>query len=473
MSVRAEHSLPALRTDAHGQRHVDWRAMLALAVPLAMNSATQTALNLIDTWFVGRISTQALAGMGAIQWLVIVFIALLGGVGMAVQTLVAQAHGGRRYARAGQATWTALWAAMLTAPVFFIIGFNGRALLAPAGIDAAVLDLAIQFWQPRMLGAPLGVAIWALLGFYNGIGRPRVTLVVNVMMLVINALLDWLFVIHWNMGMAGAAYATNYAMACGLGLALYLFLFTPDLQRYRQRLMWRLHVDRLLIQLKLGLPMGVMLAADVFGFALFQLMQVKLGAVDGAATQIAMMLTSIAYMPAVGIALAGTTLVGHSIGAGDRDWAQKMGNATILLAMTYMGGIGLLLAVGGPWLMPWFVASSDPLANEVIRTGVVILWLAGAYQLFDGMTLGASLCLRGAGDAIVPAAMFITLSWLFFVPLAHALAFAPGQGWVDFLPQFGFGTIGGWAAAVIYVCIIGCSMVLRWRSGAWKKIRLR
>ena len=69
----------------------------------------------------------------------------------------------------------------------------------------------------------------------------------------------------------------------------------------------------------LGVPMGLLPAADLIGLALFQLMQAAQGTIAGAATQIAMMMTSLAYMPAVGIAIAGTTLVGQSIGAGDRD----------------------------------------------------------------------------------------------------------------------------------------------------------
>ena len=58
------------------------------------------------------------------------------------------------------------------------------------------------------------------------------------------------------------------------------------------------------------LSMGAMYAADLFGMALFQLMQVRLSAVDGTATQIIMMLTSMSYMPGIGIAL-----VAHAAGA--------------------------------------------------------------------------------------------------------------------------------------------------------------
>ncbi len=84
-----------------GHAHVDQRAVLALALPLMANSAVQIVLNLTDMWFIGRISTRALAAVGAVQWLVIVVVLVLGGAGTAVQTLVAQAYGARRYRRAG------------------------------------------------------------------------------------------------------------------------------------------------------------------------------------------------------------------------------------------------------------------------------------------------------------------------------------------------------------------------------------
>jgi MATE family multidrug resistance protein len=59
-----------------------------------------------------------------------------------------------------------------------------------------------------------------------------------------------------------------------------------------------------------------------------------------------------------------------------------------------------------------------------------------------------------------------------FVPLAHSLSFAPGQGWWDVLPQFGFGAAGGWSAMLVYVLLLAAALHLRWRSGRWRQIRL-
>jgi MATE family multidrug resistance protein len=261
-------------------------------------------------------------------------------------------------------------------------------------------------------------------------------------------------------------------MLLGLLFALYVFLRADLRASYRTHLTWRPDAANLWREFRLGLPMGAMYAADLFGMALFALMMVRLGQVDGATTQIVVMLTSIAYLPGVGLALAGTTLVGQAIGAGDRDWARRLGNSVIAVTTGYMGAVGVLLALLGPWLLPWFVSATDPQADEVVALGAVLLWIAAGYQLFDGLQLSSGFALRGAGDVRVPAVIFLGLAWGVFVPLAHMLSFARGEGWTDALPQFGFGAMGGWTAMLVYVVLLAAAMHLRWRSGRWRRIRI-
>jgi MATE family multidrug resistance protein len=93
-----------------------------------------------------------------------------------VQTLVAQAYGGRRYARASQATWTALWASLFTVPAFLLLAVTGSQIFGPFGLPPEISQIALTYWFPRMLGSPLAVALWAVMGFFNGIGRPTITL---------------------------------------------------------------------------------------------------------------------------------------------------------------------------------------------------------------------------------------------------------------------------------------------------------
>ena len=82
--------LPAVILDADGRSRVDLRAVIALALPLFINSSIQALLNLTDTWFIGRLSTDATAAVGATYWFMIVGILFFGGPGMAVQ--IGRAH---------------------------------------------------------------------------------------------------------------------------------------------------------------------------------------------------------------------------------------------------------------------------------------------------------------------------------------------------------------------------------------------
>jgi MATE family multidrug resistance protein len=463
---------PALKRDPQGRRRVDLRAVVALALPLFLNSSVQAVLNLTDTWFLGRISTAAVAAVGAVYWFVIVFVLVFGGVAMAVQTLVAQAYGAGEYQRASRATWTGLWVALSMTPLYVVASLSGDWLLRPFALEPQIRALALEFWFPRMLGAVLGVSLWAVSSFFSGIGRTGVTLAIMIAVALVNAALNQLFIFELGWGVAGAAWATGAAQLVGLCLALAVFLTRALRVQYGCQRTWRTSAREMRGAFLLGLPMGLVPALDVGSLALFQVMQVGLGEVAGAATLIVMMMTSIAYMPAVGIASAGTTLVGQSIGAGDKAWATRVGNTAIKLNVAYMGLVSLALALGASWFLPLFVSAGDAHAAQTVALGATLLWFAAAYQIFDGLNLGCAFALRGAGDARVPALLVLMLSWLVFIPLAHTLTFGPGQGWIEGVPKLGWGAVGGWTAIAVYTMCLGLIMLLRWRSGAWRRIDL-
>jgi MATE family multidrug resistance protein len=464
--------LPACRLSADGRRHIDVAAVLRLAAPLMASNAVQAVINLTDLWFIGRLSTDAVAAMSAIYWIMTCAILVVGGVGLSVQTFVSQAEGSRRLARAALATWCALWATLATVPLFVLLAFAGPWLLQPFALAPSVEQLALAYWEPRMLGAALGSAAWPLMGFFNGIGATRFTMGIVVTMVIVNFPANQWMMFEWNLGIAGAAWGTNIAQLAGLLVAFAFFTTGATARRYRTRLMWRPSATMIRAQFKVGLPVGVMYGADVLGVALAQMMVAQVSAVGAAATQVIMTLTSLAYMPTLGLATAGTTLVGQSIGVGDKEWARRLGNFIIALCVGTMGGVALLLLVFGPWIVPQFISAGDVAAAAAIALALKLLWPAMAYQAFDGLYFGASFAMRGAGDTRVPAATALILSWGLFIPLAHTLVFTPGAGWIDGLPQFGLGAMGAWLALMTYATLLGTSMLIRWRSGRWRSMSL-
>jgi MATE family multidrug resistance protein len=464
--------LPALRRDAQGRRRVDARALLRIAAPLMLTNSIQAALNLTDTWFIGRLSTEALAAIGAIYWLMSAVIFVLAGVGLAVQAFVSQADGGGRRARAAQSAWNGVWAALLSFPLYLLAAALGEPLLGLFDLPGGVGPLAVGYWEPRMQGAVLGAVSWAFLSFFNGIGATRLTLGVTVVTLAANIPANHYLMFELDLGMAGAAWGTNLAQACGVLVAMTVFLRGRLAHRYRTRQAWRPQPRLMWRQFRTGLPIGVMYGADVLGVSLMQLMVTQVGNAGAAATQIVMMLTAIAYMPTLGLASAGTTVVGQAIGAGDREWAGRLGDYVIRACAGLMAVVALLLLAIGPWIVPWFVGSGDAGSAEAVRLALLFLWPAAAYQIFDGLYFGSSFALRAAGDTTVPAVASLGLSWLVFVPLAHALVFDAESAWIAGLPQAGLGALGGWLALAAYVMVLGAVMYLRWRSGRWRQFNL-
>ncbi len=461
---------PAFRLDAQGRRHIDMRAVLAMAAPLVLNSTVQAVLGLTDTWFVSRLSVTATAAMAAVYWLVVLALLFFGGATMAVQTLVSQAYGGGRYRRASQAMWMGVWASIATAPLFVGLLYLGPGLLAPFGLQPEIGQLASDYWGPRMLGGPLGAAIWAITAYFNGVGRTRIPLAITLVVALVNVGLNHLFIFEFGWGIAGAAWATTAAQGIALVLAAIVML-RVDVVRMQPRLTWRPRLGAIGRQFRLGVPMAATASVDLLAAALFQLMQVRIGAVDGAATQIVMVFTSIAYMPGLGLALAGTTLVGQAIGAGDRDWAARLGKRVILLTSSFMGGLGILMALAGRLLVPLFVNGNDPDAGATIALATQLLWIAAVYQITDGLNFSSSFCLRGAGDVLVPAVLVFVLGFGLFLPLSYLLTFGPGQGWFGG-PGMGWGAVGGWTALAVYSAAAGLALALRWRQGAWRQVRL-
>lgn len=462
--------LPAVLYAPDGSRRVDYRAVFAMAWPLVLNFSLQAILSLTDVWFLGRLSTNALAAVGAIHFLVFIFIMLLGGVGQAVQTMAAQAWGAGARIRAASYAWNGLWASIATVPIFLLLAHSGAYVLAPFGLGAEINSLALEFWFPRLWTGFLATALWGLGGFFNGIGRTRVALMVGVIVMLSNVVFNQLLIFEAGMGVAGSGWGTGAAQLVGVLVYIGLMLARRQNAELHSRGVWRPRVARVWRLFKLGVPMGMAGAFDIAGFAFFQLMLARVGAVESAASQVVMMLTSLCFMPMVGMGLVGTTLVGQSIGAGNREWARISGNAVIRIGVVFMGGMGLLLALSGEWVVPFFLHAEDIDAEAARALGRELIWIATAYQVFDALNMGCGFCLRGAGDVRFPAIMLVVLSLGIFVPATHMMTFAPGQGLVHFLPQFGLGAHGAWLAAVGYIFLLGTAMLLRWRSGAWKKM---
>ena len=191
----ANTRLPAVLYQPDGTRRVDYRAVVALAWPLFVQFSVQGFLNVVDTWFVGRLGADAVAGMNAVNFTSFTLLLLFGGTGIAVQTIVAQRHGEGRGARAGQAAWHGIYSGILVAPLAVIVALGGTQFFEFFSLPSTVVQAASDYWLPRMAAGGLVVVYFALSNFFNGVGRTRISLLGAVVAFVCNVVLDWLLIL--------------------------------------------------------------------------------------------------------------------------------------------------------------------------------------------------------------------------------------------------------------------------------------
>jgi MATE family multidrug resistance protein len=447
-------------SDTAGWRRGGLRQVAHLAYPVVLQNLSVTTLHMVDAAFLGRVGPTEMgaAGYGGLWiWTALCFFL---GTGTGVQTFVAQAHGAGRERQCGPWAWQALAAVLpplVLATALFAWAFPALlTLLAPA---VELQGLSTEYVRARALGC-VGVATTMVLGaFFRGLGDMRTPLLVTMTAALANVVLDW-GLIFGNLGLPalgvrGAGLAT--AIAEWLGAALLLACFLRG--RVRRAFATvpvrpRLQVIRRFV--RTGAPIGGMWFLDMITFSLFTTLIARMGSDAMAASQAFVVLLHVSFMQVIGFQIAAMTLVGRYIGADDHDAAERSYRSAMLLGVGYAGVVGLLfLLIPGPLLR---IFTSDA---RVLELGLPLLAVGALFQLCDAVGIIANGALRGAGDTRWPFLVQTAMAWGLFLPL----------GWLGGVALDG-GLVGAWLGGTAYFTALGIAMTWRFRSGAWKRVRI-
>jgi MATE family multidrug resistance protein len=210
--------------------------------------------------------------------------------------------------------------------------------------------------------------------------------------------------------------------------------------------------------LRIGMASGVQLITEVLAWTLFGLWVMGLfGTQAMAANTFMYRYMIVSFMPAFGLSVAVTALVGRYIGAGRPDIAARRARLAFIVAAIYMMVCGLFFFLGRNLLIGLF--TNDP---QIRHTGGILLTFAAVYQFFDALYIIYNGGLRGAGDTLVPAVATAGLCWGITVGGGYLVA--------RFVP--GLGPAGPWVVATLYGIILGLFMYVRFQRGGWRNIRL-
>jgi MATE family multidrug resistance protein len=436
------------------------REVFVLALPVILTQISVTAMQTVDSAFVGSLGATELAsvGFGGVWvWTAICFFI---GLTSAVQTFVAQHHGAGQVETCGDWSWQGIYAAVPLAGLMALVLFLGVAplmeLLRPSD---AMKPMVVDYVSARSLGAMgLTVAV-ALSSFFRGFGDTRTPLYATLVANGVNAVLDYGLIFGElglpELGVMGAGLATSVAEWVYAGVLLFAFWRPPIRERFRTELV---RPDRVRIRriLRTGLPIGGQWWLEMTSFAAFSTLVARLGDTSMAASQAFVVLLSMSFMQAIGISMAVSTLVGQYIGSEDDAYVERSFRSGLGLVTILAGSVALLFALIPGLLLGIF--TRDP---EVLAIGRPLLVVGALFQLFDAYAIVADGALRGAGDTRWPFWIRFALSWGVFLPLAYLLGFAMEGG-----------LTWAWSGGLVYIALLAGTLVWRFRSGAWKEIEI-
>jgi len=406
----------------------EFRSSLALAWPLIIAQLAQNLLFTTDVVLMGWIGPKYLAA-GTLAGAFLMPFQLTGiGIVGAVAPLVAQARGRgdvkavRRIVRQG--FWVAILIATLLVPIILSI----RPIYLALGQDPEVTALAESYMQAGfwMLYPILGIMV--LRSFLSAYDSTRIILAVTVMGVILNAILAYVLIFgHFGLPrleLRGAAIATGlvnlFMFAALLGYVLthrkfkrfhvMARFFKPDWGHFREIL-------------RVGLPIGLTVAAEVGLFSVAAILMGRLGTNEVAAHAVALQLASMAFMVPLGLGMAATVRVGLAAGRGDVEGVRVAGWMAIILGVGFMTLTATLFLVAPHLLVTIFLDPSDPSNATALMLAATYLGIAGIFQLVDGAQVVAAHSLRGLSDTRTPMLLAIFGYWFVGLPTAYLLGF--------------------------------------------------
>ncbi len=275
--------------------------------------------------------------------------------------------------------------------------------------------------------------------YLQGVGRSRVLFVAAVVANLVNAGLCWTFTLHFQLGVSGASISTVIGGGLQLALVCAFLGAAPDGSSRR------FDSAALRKMIRVGLPIGLQMAAEVSVFALAGILAGGMGEVSIAAHQIAITWASFTFCLAVGVGAAASVRVGRAIGAKDTAAARRAGFAAMALGVSVMSTSALFFFLFP--LIPARVMTSRP---DVLQVVVALLAVTSVFQVFDGVQAVAAGALRGAGDTRFSFWSNVLGHYCVGLPIALFCGF-----------RLGWGILGLWWGLCAGLIAVAAALALR------------
>ncbi len=423
------------------------RTILKLSLPILLSLVAEPVTGLVDTAFVAQLGAVPLAALGVGTSALSSVFWIFGFLAIATQTDVAQAMG-RGDSRAASKIISLAFA------VGLIISLMITAILLPGaefvslilGAEGAVLELATQYIQLRLIGAPAVIVVIVGFGALRGVQDMRTPLWIALGINIANILLDYLLIFGWSaipaLGVGGAALASSLSQWLGAVWMIW------EVQR-RLGLSREIDLHQGVKFLRVGKDLFIR-SGSLTLFLLFATrVATQMGAEAGAAHQVIRQVWFFTALIVEAFATTAQSLVGYFYGSGQLEYARRVAISTMRWSLA--AGVALLLAMLAAtpiviaalvpadaallFTTPWVIASISQPLNALAYITDGIHWGTSDYRFLRNAMLAATI-FGLLGLRLVPTGnaeyfngvWIVTVAWVCIRAFWGVLRVYPGMG---------------------------------------------
>ncbi len=398
------------------------KSLLTLALPITLANALQSGYQLTDAFWVGRLGAAAVASVAVSFPVTFLIIALGSGLAIAGATLSAQYMGAGKQEMVDHVAGQTMLMVVITSFLLGGAGFIAAPYLLHAmKVAPDVYHDALGFMRASFVGIVFVFGYAMFQALMRGVGETKLPLYIVLGTVLLNFMLDPLFIFGWGpipaTGVMGAAIATATTQALAAAVGIVIMLrgkngihlhwgnLKPDFE----------YIHR---ALKLGLPGSIELSTRGLSLIVLSFFAASFGTLTTAAYGVGSNILQVVMIPAMGISMAVSTIVGQNMGAGKVDRASR---TAILGALVSFAGLTLAGVVAwffAPHIVRFFVPHDEAVIAESARYVRIMSLAWGGI----GISFAFISVFRACGKMVMAMAISLLSQWTVQFPLVWFLA---------------------------------------------------
>ncbi|OOC36796.1 multidrug transporter MATE [Thermosipho melanesiensis] len=436
-----------------------------MGLPTAIGFSFQMFYDIIDIFWIGKISSQAIAGVGIFTTIFWVVEALNEIIGVSSISLISQSFGKKDFEKTNMAIEQTITFKFLVALIGSLILIVFLKPLMSLFAGTQIVFYGLEYGYLRIFFLPIMFSSFSVNTALRSIGDSKTPMLLMILSSVVNIILDPILMFDklpivnirgFNMGVKGAALATIIAQSLAFLIGFYVLFSGRENIKPSFKRLFRLifELDKKLILI--GLPNGF----EVFMRQLSAVVTLYFVAIYGEANitayTIGGRIFGFVFMPLWGFLMGGSAIIGQNLGAEKISRAEKIAKISGWFSVVFTAIFLIFILIYAPSLISIFSKEEN-----IIESGALFLRYSTLGLLFLAYAIGLSIVFPGSGYNLPYLFMSLGSRWFVQIPLMYIFAIVFRLPVIWLWLSFAFGDISEFIIAIYF-----------YKKGGWKYKRV-